>query len=342
VNLLSRLGLAVVQPRAALSVAGDRKAAGRSGSDLLVVLLLVVIITQAQRLFPAAWATAMIGPSYGLRAILAILTDTITVPLGFLVISALVIWAASGPRRDLGRASDLACVALLPMLVVDLVANIVVHGIGVHLPPPAYFGVLIAGFMWTGGLVALATLEARRASPAPTVAPISAKRAGWALTALLVLDVILQTVWLVRYFDQMRPALPGEPAPAFTLPRIAAQGTLGEPFSLAQTQGKIVVVDFWATWCNPCMKSMPHLAAFQQKHPEVVVVAVLVDDDPREGRAVFDEARFPMTLVLGDEITKTRYGVGAIPHTVLIDREGKVRKVSRGSKIDLEREISGL
>jgi hypothetical protein len=57
---------------------------------------------------------------------------------------------------------------------------------------------------------------------------------------------------------------------------------------------------------------------------------------------VFDEARFPMTLVLGDEITKTRYGVGAIPHTVLIDREGKVRKVSRGSKIDLEREISGL
>jgi hypothetical protein len=49
-----------------------------------------------------------------------------------------------------------------------------------------------------------------------------------------------------------------------------------------------------------------------------------------------------MTLLAGDDATKTRYSVGAIPHTVLIDRAGLIRRIARGNRIDLEREISAF
>lgn len=351
-SLLARLGLAVVRPRAALALAGEREHAGRSGSDLLLAILVLLVVSEARALISAGWLGVAVEPTLGLRAAVQALTDALVIELFFLIAGALVIWGAAGPRRDLGRASDLACVAVLPILLVDLVTSVVLLGADVELPRAGAAVISAVSYAWTGMIVALATFEARRPVLTPkSVASATARavvaatpagrKAGWAILAVVVAGLVVQTIWVVRYLDRMRPVMPGDPAPGFKLPTIVAQGALGEPFELASARGKIVVVDFWATWCGPCLKAMPHLEAFQRKHASDVVVITINIDEPAEARALFDERGYSMILLAGDQATQERYDVGAIPHTVVIDRSGVVRRVVRGGKIDLEREISG-
>ncbi len=340
-SLLARLGLAIAAPRAALAIAGDREHPGRSGSDLLLAIVVVILVTQARGLIGAAWLGIAVEPMLGVRAAIQSLTDALAVDLGFLVVGALVIWAAAGPRRDLGRAADLACVAVLPLLVVDLVGTIVVLAFELEVSRALMSALSMVAFTWTGILIALACLEVRRKDPQPP-APVSlARKAGWGILAIVLAGLVVQTVWVVRYLDRMRPVVDGDIAPAFKLPRIAAKGALAEPFALEDARGKIVVLDFWATWCGPCLKAMPKLEAFQRKHPDALVITINIDD-PAEARAIFDEAGYTLMLLAGDPPTSDRYDVGAIPHTVVIDRSGIVKRVVRGGKIDLEREISAL
>ena len=114
-----------------------------------------------------------------------------------------------------------------------------------------------------------------------------------------------------------------------------------ESLSLWPLTGKIVVLVFWATWCGPCLKAMPKLEAFARRHPEIAVLAINLDDAV-QARAIFSERGYTLTLLAGDQKTSDRYGVTSIPHTVLIDRAGTVRRVFRGSVADLEREVALL
>jgi thiol-disulfide isomerase/thioredoxin len=135
----------------------------------------------------------------------------------------------------------------------------------------------------------------------------------------------------------------GEPAPAFVLPTIGARGELGPPVTLASSFGKVTVVDFWASWCGPCLRALPKLDALARRHSnDVVVIAIAVQDDAKDARAVFDDGRLAITLLADDGKTSERYGVGPIPHTVVIDRQGVVRRVARGGGIDLEAEVAKL
>lgn len=338
-SLLARLGLAVVQPRAALAMAGDRKHAGRSGSDLLLALFLFVLVTQARGVISAVWLGAAVEWGLGARALITLLTDALVVVLIFLIVGALVIWLGGG-RRDLGRASDFACVAVLPIVFVDLLATLVVLALDLDITRGQRGVFSLVAFAWAGVLIALGVLEARRRGQPPEPPLRRARIAGWVIAAVVLAGATLQTVWVVRYLDRMRPVQSGDPAPGFALPRITANGALGDRVSLADLRGKIVILDFWATWCQPCLKAMPRLEAFQQKHANDVVVIAINIDDAAEARTVFDEAGYKaITLLMGDQVTSDRYDVGVIPHTVVIDRQGVVRAVHRGGKIDLEREI---
>jgi thiol-disulfide isomerase/thioredoxin len=337
--LFARLGLAVVEPRAALAIAGDRKHAGRSGSDLLLVLLVFILVTQARGVISAVWLGIAVEAGLGARALITLLTDSLVIVLIFLVVGALVIWLGGG-RRDLGRASDFACVAVLPIVFVELVATLVVLAFDLEISRGQRGMFSLLAFAWAGVLITLGVLEARRMGQPPEPPLRRARIAAWGLTAIVLAGVVLQTVWVVRYLDRMRPVRSGDPAPAFALPKITANGALGDRVSLADVRGKIVILDFWATWCQPCLKAMPRLEAFQQKHATDVVVIAINIDDPAEARLVFDEAGYKaITLLMGDQATSDRYDVGVIPHTVVIDRQGVVRAVHRGGKIDLEREI---
>ncbi|HEY5950950.1 MAG TPA: TlpA disulfide reductase family protein [Kofleriaceae bacterium] len=337
-TFVERIGLAVIRPKSALAIAGERDHAGRSGSDLLLVIIAVVLATQLRALVAAGWLGFAVDGSLGVRALVQTLTDALVVDLGFLVVGAAIIYVAAGAKRDLGRAFDLSCVAALPLLLVDLAASVVVYAGELSVPRTIMWALSLISYAWTGGLIALACVEARRAARSEINAA-SGRRAGWGVLALVLVGIAVQVVWIARHMDLVKPMTAGDPAPAIALRRITGKTQLGETVSI--TPGKVTVIDFWATWCGPCLKAMPHLDALARAHPEVAVLAVNLDD-PAEAWDIFHERNYVMTLLAGDRETSDRYGVAAIPHTVVIDRAGNVRRVFRGGAMNLEREVQAL
>ena len=119
------------------------------------------------------------------------------------------------------------------------------------------------------------------------------------------------------------------PAPHFTLEDIS-----GKSLSLSDVKGKVVVVDFWATWCGPCRMSIPELVDLQEKYGAkgLVVVGISVDDEKvSKGELVaFKEKmriNYPI-LRANDKVYVDYFGRTSgfsIPTMFVIDREGKVR-----------------
>jgi thiol-disulfide isomerase/thioredoxin len=116
--------------------------------------------------------------------------------------------------------------------------------------------------------------------------------------------------------------------------------THGKPHRLADYQGRWVVVNFWATWCVPCIQEIPEIAQFQREHAGVVVIGVAMDDGQAEKVKRF-AARVGHTypLVLADDkVTKQLGEPRALPTTRVFDPAGKVvyDRVGRVTKKSLE------
>jgi thiol-disulfide isomerase/thioredoxin len=124
----------------------------------------------------------------------------------------------------------------------------------------------------------------------------------------------------------------GEDAPSFTVPTMG-----GEPFVLADHRGKVIVLDFWASWCPPCKASLPALQKVYEAHKDdegVLVVSVNTDQAAvQDGRlAQFVKQRrftFPVLFDRGMRISKT-YAVQSIPTMVVVAADGRVHHVQVG------------
>jgi thiol-disulfide isomerase/thioredoxin len=122
-------------------------------------------------------------------------------------------------------------------------------------------------------------------------------------------------------------------------PPLAATLIDGTRFVLAEQAGKVVVVNFWATWCGPCREEMPAIDAFYRKHRgrglEVVAISL---DEPRDlaaVREVMREYRFPAALSTQAEYRG--YGrIWRVPMTFVIDRQGRLRDDVTGGVLQVD------
>jgi cytochrome c biogenesis protein CcmG/thiol:disulfide interchange protein DsbE len=128
--------------------------------------------------------------------------------------------------------------------------------------------------------------------------------------------------------------LVGEAAPAFLLPDLAGRET-----SLASLRGRAVVLNFWATWCAPCLEEMPALAAAWRDSRGRCLEILGVAEESGRAEVQAEAARmgvgFPVLLDARGEVARA-YGVTGYPRTYLVDGEGKVRQVFTG-KVSRER-----
>jgi len=116
--------------------------------------------------------------------------------------------------------------------------------------------------------------------------------------------------------------------------------TTGKPQRLADFKGRWVVVNFWATWCVPCIQEIPEIAAFQKEHPRVVVIGVAMDaENAAKVKQFAKKVGHDYALVLGDESVEKQLGdPRALPTTRIYDPSGKVvyERPGRVSKKFLE------
>ena len=156
--LADRLGGALLAPRHALAEAD----AGRGGlHDALLMLALKVICGDAPGLVSSAWTALVLGPGEGASLLVERVAAAITVDLVLMVGASLLITLLAGRRRSIGRDLDLAAVAWLPALTVELIGGLVAYACR-GLPPLATRVVTGAGVAWMAALVLLAVAVARR------------------------------------------------------------------------------------------------------------------------------------------------------------------------------------
>jgi thiol-disulfide isomerase/thioredoxin len=134
----------------------------------------------------------------------------------------------------------------------------------------------------------------------------------------------------------------GGSAPNFTLEDIA-----GNAVNLADLKGKVVMLDFWATWCPPCRASIPGLERLHRTYgPKgLVVLAISLDQGDWDSvKSFLAEYGITYTVLKGTEEVSDRYMVRSIPMIVMVDREGSVRKrlIGYGVEEEVEKEIKAL
>jgi cytochrome c biogenesis protein CcmG/thiol:disulfide interchange protein DsbE len=144
--------------------------------------------------------------------------------------------------------------------------------------------------------------------------------------------------------DAAHPLI-GNPAPAFAADLANGKGKV----SMAGLSGKVVIVDFWATWCEPCKKSFPKLQALNVKYKASGLVVVgFSEDDDKGGIPEFASslgADFPLVWD-ADKTVAGKWQPGSMPSTFIVDRKGLVRFIHRGyhdgEEADIDREVKSL
>jgi peroxiredoxin/YHS domain-containing protein len=140
------------------------------------------------------------------------------------------------------------------------------------------------------------------------------------------------------------PAFP-RPAPTFSLMDLS-----GEPLSNERVKGKVVLLDFWATWCAPCRKSMPDLQRLHRKYADrgFAVVGVSIDEGGAAKVKKYVASKkftYPIAVDSNDSPAWEAFRVKAVPAAYLLDREGRIVAQWTGtvaSVADLEAKLEGL
>ncbi len=125
---------------------------------------------------------------------------------------------------------------------------------------------------------------------------------------------------------QTQPSIPAH-SKAKTAPDFTRSDLTGKPIHLSSYRGKVVLLNFWATWCEPCLAEIPRFSAWQKKYGAegLQVLGVSMDDDSAPVQRVYRKYSLAYPVVMGDEHLGNLYGgVLGLPISYLIDPEGRI------------------
>jgi thiol-disulfide isomerase/thioredoxin len=154
------------------------------------------------------------------------------------------------------------------------------------------------------------------------------------VVARKILAVSMAALFMMMLSSCRRPPLRQEavveiglPAPKLKLPDLK-----GQEVSLDQFKGKVVMLDFWATWCGPCQQTMPVIEKLEKEYSDTLVVLAINLQESKDEVAEYVKRQAITSRVLLDEsgAIGTIYGTDSIPMQFLIDKNGIVRHVQMG------------
>ena len=125
-------------------------------------------------------------------------------------------------------------------------------------------------------------------------------------------------------------------APDFTL-----KDMKGNEHRLSDYRGKVVIVDFWATWCPPCVLEIPHFVKFYNKYKEkgLVILGVSLDTDLKRLENFVEDKKMEYPVLVNAQQVSVTYAVQAIPTAYIIDKDGKIREKFMGYVPGYEKKI---
>jgi peroxiredoxin len=152
-----------------------------------------------------------------------------------------------------------------------------------------------------------------------------------------ILLIIVTAAFLTVPGPAVASLRPGQPAPDFK-----AVITSGQSVSLSNYRGQVLILDFFATWCQPCRQSIPHLIEMNRKYGKqgLQILGLSVDEDGEQAVKSFSEelrVNYPMALA-GDK-TSVTYGIRSVPVMYIIDKKGKISDVYRGFTNETARSV---
>jgi len=326
-----RLGLLLLSPTRGLGAIIERK--GGAVRDVLYLVLVSAVAFRLPELVRAAVSLYRVSPAAGLTAFMGVVVDELRTAALVTLVAALVITVLAGRgRRDPSTALELGAGCYVPYFCVWSPLRLLdMEALVGYVPVVIGQVVRVLAWGWVAVLVFLSLRLVRGGGGAPSQAtPARSRIAGLALLAIPAVALVLATVWSACHFETLRPLGRSDKAPDFTLPRVD-----GQPggIKLADLRGRVVLLDFWATWCPPCLAMLPTLhELYREWQPRgAEFIGIDTESASRDELGAFlaqQPSPYPVVQDNGD--VSSLYGAYSIPHLVVIGRDGKIAKVFVG------------
>jgi thiol-disulfide isomerase/thioredoxin len=361
---LSRIGGMVASPRTTLLTLA--RGARADATDIVLLFLAARLLIQAPFIARALWL-AREAPSSSFRRITDSLWNGVRTDVGVLLVTALVVYglarviARPDVTLSLRSAFTVTAYAGVSIIVLQL-AGAVSSFAGFDAWWLPHHSLGSPGALFVDGKLSMARFAAkiaiaytiplftlvdflvawrRREPEAPIAIPV--RQVTVATVAFVSLVVVLSALvgrHIVENRASIRPLLPGDVVPSFSLPRLLLpDGKLSQKrMTLDEHKGKVVVLDFWASWCAPCRRAMPELDAFATELGPKGLVIVGINREPEapgEAARAMQElgVRFPSVLdgrQVGGRVYGDMLGVTSLPTSFVIDRKGVLRHLHVG------------